>query len=98
MNLSFARCGEVSSFPCNAVRNLTSKGYGTLRLDYLKRVANLFMANVEFMKGAETGVPVHGEFFAMLKELLPNNLNDSVNENQSRTNPSNFRVSEDTEL
>ena len=98
MSLIFAKCREVSSFPYNAVRSLTSKGYGTLRSDYSKRVANLFMANVEFMKRAEIGVPVHGELFAILKELQPNNLNDSVNENESRTNPSNFQVSKDTEL
>ena len=55
------------------------------------------MANVEFMKGVETGVSVHGELFAVLKELQPNNLIGSINENESRTNPSNFRVSEDTE-
>ena len=48
------------------------------------------MENVELMKGAETGVPVHGELFAVLKELQPNNLNGSVNENESRTNPFNI--------
>ena len=78
MNLSFTRCGEVSSFPCNVVRSLASKGYGTLRSDYSKRVATLFMANVEFMKGEETGVSTHGELLAMLKELQPNNLNSSI--------------------
>ena len=65
MNLSLARCEEVSSFPSNAVKILSSKGYGTLRSDHLKRVANLFMANVEFMKKAEIGVPVHEELFAV---------------------------------
>ena len=64
----------------------------------MKRAANLFVANVEFMKKAEIGVPVHEELFAVQKELQPNNLNGSVNEIESRTNPSNFRVSEHTKL
>ena len=98
MNLSFASYGEVSSSPCNVVSSLTSKDYSTLRSEYSKRVAILFMANVEFMKVGKIGVPTRGELFAMLKELQPNNLNGSVNENESRTNPSNFQVSEDTEL
>ena len=98
MNSSFVRCKEVSSFPSNAVKSLSSKGYGTLRSDYLKRVANLFMANMEFMKKVEIRVPIHEELFVVQKELQPNNLNGSVNENESRTNLSNFRVLEHTKL
>ena len=56
------------------------------------------MANMEFMKKAEIRVSIHEELFVVQKELQPNNLNGSVNENESRTNLSNFQVSEHTKL